>query len=377
MSQSVFKKSINIDFKKSFFVLFLFLPFSSIIYSQCVVKDKYSENNIAFVEIYSDKGDLIGVTDIDGVISINLINKIKSSNSKQITFVNSFFESKNFEINSFKSECVLKMDPIVNELKEVVISPKKDQNKFLVLRTYVRSLQINNGKIHYFMDGIVEYYISLKTKKVKINFISNRSFENKSIKQLKEKGLKIYFQIVGAPMLNEFLNYKNLIEKYNFQKINQETKIMSKDVNSLKGNYFLSKTGSNLSLGFISNDKPKVMKGLGVENILENYNINSFYGTSNFEQIGFNTILYFKETRNYKIKAKKDLEYQKIDAIHEVFVLDYRYSKEIDAKNLDNNYSFINSSSYSDNYWEKVNNTFFQPLPKSIEQFMKDNLSEL
>lgn len=361
---------------KFILVIYLF-TLSSFVFSQ-EIRDKLSSDKISFVEIYSDKGDLIGVTNVGGIFSIDLKNKIKSSKTEKLAFVNSFFETKIIETNDFNDGAIFKMNPIINELKEVVISPNKDKKQYLILKTYIRSLQINNGKIHYFMDGIVEYYISLKTKKVKIKFISNRSFENKSIKQLKEKGLtKIFFQITGAPMLNEFLNYNNLIENYNFQKTDLEIKITSKDDNSVKGNLFTNKNGTNLSLGFIPNDKPKVMKGLGVENTLENYNINSFFSTSNSDEIGFDDLMYFKETRNYKIKAKKDIEYQKVDVTHEVFVLDYRFSEEIDAKKLDQNYRFTNSSSYSEKYWEKVNNLLFQPLAEPIELFIKENLIEL
>lgn len=358
-------------------ILLFFLNLNPLLFSQ-EFRDQLSNEKISFVEIYSDKGNLIGITDVDGSFSIDLKNKVLTSNTKYLTFVNSFFENKVIEIYDFNDKAVFKMNPIVNELKEIVISPKKDKNQYLVLKTYVRSLQINNNKIHYFMDGIVEYYISLKTNKVKIKFLSNRSFENKSISQLKEKGLaKIYFQIIGAPIINEFLNYNNLKENYNFQKAETEIKIITKEDNSLKGNFFTNESGANLSLGIITNDKPKVMKGLGVENILNNFSIKSHFNTTAFEEIGINSLLYFKETRNYEIKAKKDKEYQKVDTTHEVFVLDYRFSEGIDAKKMDNNYSFINSSSYSEKYWGKVNNILFQPLPESIELFIKENLIEL
>ncbi|MFE3872284.1 hypothetical protein ACFX5F_13735 [Flavobacterium sp. ZS1P70] len=358
-------------------LLLFFINLNSLLFSQ-EFRDKVSNEKISFVEIYSDKGNLIGITDVDGLLSIDLKNKIMASNSMYLTFVNSFFENEVIGIDDFYDGAVFKMNPIVNELKEIVISPKKDKNQYLVLKTYVRSLQINNNKIHYFMDGIVEYYISLKTNKVKIKFLSNRSFENKSISQLKEKGLaKIYFQIIGAPIINEFLNYNNLQENYNFQKAETEIKIITKEDNSLKGNFFTNESGANLSLGIITNDKPKVMKGLGLENILNNFNIKSHFNTTAFEEIGINTLFYFKETRNYEIKAKKDKEYQKVDVIHEVFVLDYRFSERIDAKKMDNNYSFINSSSYTEKYWENVENQLFQPLPKSLELYIQENLTEI
>ncbi len=162
--------------------------------------------------------------------------------------MNSFYQNTVVTIDNFNNNTVFKMNPIVNALKEVVVSNKKDKNQYLVLKTYVRSLQINNDRVHYFMDGIVDYYISLKTKKVKLKFRSNRSFENKSIPQLKDKGFRIYFQIVGAPMLNEILNYQKLNQNYNLQKSKVEVKIVSKEDNSLDGRLFSNSTGIGLNL---------------------------------------------------------------------------------------------------------------------------------
>jgi hypothetical protein len=307
-----------------------------------------------------------------------LENKILSANTKTLTFVNSFYQNQVVTIDDFNNNTVFKMNPVVNALKEVVVSNKKDKNEYLVLKTYVRSLQINNDRVHYFMDGIVEYYISLKTKKVKLKFLSNRSFENKSIRQLKEKGFsRIYFQIVGAPMLSELLEYNKLNDNYGLQKSTTDVKIKNKEDNSLKGSLYLNPNGTSLTLGIITADKPKVMKGLGVENVLNNYTINALFSNKEFEDIGFDSLLYFKETHNYEIKAKKDKVTQKVDATHEVFVLGYRFSEKIEAKGLDSNYSLIYSSSYQDNYWEHVNNTLFQPLPIALEKYIEENLTEI
>ncbi|PWB24114.1 hypothetical protein [Flavobacterium sp. HTF] len=179
--------------------LFFFIGCKSVLCSQ-EFRDQLSNEKIFFVEIYSDKGNLIGSTSADGLMSKDLTNKILSSDTKYLTFVNSFYQNKLVAIKDYNINSIVTMQPITNELQEVVISNIKDKNQYLVISAYVRSVQINNDRVHYFMDGIVEYYISLKTKKIKLKFISNRSFENKSIPQLKEKGFKIYFQIVGAPM---------------------------------------------------------------------------------------------------------------------------------------------------------------------------------
>jgi hypothetical protein len=363
--------------KKFYFAIVLLLHSFVYVYSQHSIKDSISLESVPFVEIYSDTGNLIGCTDVDGLLSKDLEHKILMSNTKTFSFVNSFYQNQVVTIDDFNNNTVFKMNPIVNALKEVVVSNKKEKNQYLVLKTYVRSFQINNDRVHYFMDGIVEYYISLKTKKVKLKFLSNRSFENKSIPQLKDKGFKIYFQITGAPMLSELLDYNRLNESYGLQKSTVDVKIKSKGDNSLKGSLNLNPNGTSLTLGIITDEKPKVMKGLGVENILNNYTINSLFSNKELEDIGFDSLLYFKETRNYEIKAKKDKVTQKVDATHEVFVLGYRFSEKIDVKDFDNNYNLIYSSAYQDNYWEHINNAIFQPLPIALKKYIEENLTEI
>jgi hypothetical protein len=109
------------------------------------IRDKLSSDKISFVEIYSDKGDLIGVTNVGGIFSIDLKNKIKSSKTEKLAFVNSFFETKIIETNDFNDGAIFKMNPIINELKEVVVlTPIKQEyySKFrlLIMRLIFSSL---------------------------------------------------------------------------------------------------------------------------------------------------------------------------------------------------------------------------------------------
>src|SRR5690606_29138709 len=57
-------------------------------------RDQLSNEKISLVEIYAAEGKLIGITDTDGTVSLELKSKIKSSQTKYITAVNSFFENK-------------------------------------------------------------------------------------------------------------------------------------------------------------------------------------------------------------------------------------------------------------------------------------------
>ena len=135
----------NLNMKYKIALLLFFIGSKSLIFSQ-EFRDQLSKEKIFFVEIYSDKGNLIGSTNSDGLVSKELENKVLASDTKNLTFVNSFYQNKVVAIDDFNSNSIVTMFPIINALEEVVISNKKDKNKYLVIRTYVRSLQINNDR---------------------------------------------------------------------------------------------------------------------------------------------------------------------------------------------------------------------------------------
>ena len=167
--------------KYKFSIILILLSLSSI-YSQHKIKETFSEKFVPFVEIYSEKGDLIGVSDINGVFSSELENKIDNSKATNLTFVNSSYITSELSIEQFKNSPIISLNRIAIELDEVVIMKPKTY-KYLKLKGYFRSLQINEDRPHYFIDGIAEIFISLKSGKIKMKIISNRSFENKSINQ--------------------------------------------------------------------------------------------------------------------------------------------------------------------------------------------------
>ena len=71
-------KNINEIYKKDDIIC---CPFF-ICYSQISVKDSLSLESVSFVEIYSENGSLVGVSDQDGFISDELIKEMNDSLSK-------------------------------------------------------------------------------------------------------------------------------------------------------------------------------------------------------------------------------------------------------------------------------------------------------
>ncbi|WP_133242675.1 hypothetical protein [Flavobacterium psychrotolerans] len=208
-----------------------------------------------------------------------------------------------------------------------------------------------------------------------MEILSNRSFENKSIKQLSSS---YKFLVAGVPDFNHYFIYKNLSKGYRFDDSKPESiLIINKQNDTNKGIITKTNDGFEIQLSIYSNDNPKIMRFFGMESILKNYNINAIYSANKVSSCNLNNLIYFKEIRTYTIKKKKNDDYTKIDAIHEFFLLEKEYVNEISTKNLSNFYTFITPSNYNDNYWQEVENKIFQPLPKSLELYIKEKLTEI
>lgn len=356
--------------KFKFSILLILISFSSI-YSQHKIKETFSEKFVPFVEIYSEKGDLIGITDIKGSISSDLENKIRASKATNLTFVNSLYITTALSIEEYNNTQIISLNRVSIELNEVVITKPKTY-KYLKLKGYFRSLQINEDRPHYFIDGIAEIYISLKSGKMKMKIISNRSFENKSINQLSKN---FFFMVAGVPAFNEFSNFENLNDEYNLKtENNSQNTILDKETSLEKGTIATVNNKSNLQLEIISPSKPKIMKALGMETDYNNYTINSIYENNEVQKINLENIIYYKEIRSYDIKRKQKDKFQKVEATHEFYLLEKEYVNDLGVKQFDNFYSFKRPTKFDERYWEKVNNQYFQPLPKSIEKYIEENL---
>ncbi|SHM00250.1 hypothetical protein [Flavobacterium xanthum] len=356
--------------KIKFSILLILISLSSI-YSQHKIRETFSEKFVPFVEIYSEKGDLIGITDIKGAISSDLEDKIRTSKTTNLTFVNSLYITTALSIEEYNNTQIISLNKVSIELSEVVITKPKTY-KYLKLKGYFRSLQINEDKPHYFIDGIAEIYISLKSGKTKLKIISNRSFENKSVKQLSKT---FFFMVAGVPTFNEFSNFESLNAEYNLKTVNNsQTNILDQETSLEKGTIATVNNKSNLQLEIISQSKPKIMKALGMETDYNNYTINSIYENNEIQKINSENIIYYKEIRSYDIKRKQKDKFQKVEATHEFYLLEKEYVNELGTKQFDNFYSFKRPNKFNERYWEKVDNQYFQPLPKSIEKYIEENL---
>lgn len=338
--------------------------------AQVSVLDSISKKPVPFVEIYLEDGSLLGTTNQVGEISQELMVK---SNLQQIYLHHSNYHNKKCFVD-YNNEKTLLLIPIY--LSQEVLLPEvtvvSDKYKFIKLKAYFRSIQFNNKQPQYFMDGIVDYYISTKTLSVKNFILENRSFKENQIQILKNKGLiQLDFNLVGVPYLEDFLTAQNLKKNYSVIK-HENTFDIHKDT-TLVGHILLSSNKAGLNLSIHSKNNPLKMKLFGTESNLINYNIEASF-TKNTDNFKLKELNWFKEIREYELKSKKEKDYTYIDTIHEIFILDKEFVDEKPKSSNNSFYTFINKNNYSLEFWDKKNIT---PLSDSVKLFIDQKMSEL
>lgn len=337
--------------------------------AQVSVLDSISKKPIPFVEIYLESGSLLGTTNNLGEISQEFIVK---SNLQKIYLHHSNYHNKKCFID-YNNEKILLLIPI--KLPQQILLPEvtvvSDRYKYVKLKAYFRSIQFNNKLPQYYMDGIVEYYVSIKTLSVKNAVLENRSFKDNQIQILKNKGLiQLDFNLVGVPYLEDFLTAQNLKKKYSV--IEHDNTFDIRKDSALVGHILLdiNKTGLNLSIH--SKNNPLKMKLFGTESNLINYNIEATF-TKKTDDFKLKELNWFKEIREYELKSKKEKDYTHIDTIHEIFVIDKEFVDE-KPKSSNSFYTFLNKNNYSTEFWNNKNIT---PISDSVKMFIDQKMSEL
>lgn len=358
--------------------IYLFIVLFSIsAFSQKKVLDLMTHEPIAFVEMYAQNAILIGTTNFKGEITQEELLKIENIKTNKIDFHKDNYENKTLTINEFNKNADIYLNS--NSLKdtinlvEVIVSRKK--YKYTKLTAYFRSIQFNNKQPQYFMDGIAEYYIDNKSGKIKMNILKNRSYNDDEIRQIKENRFAYFeFNITGVPMIDDYMDYEKFRKEYTLRDV--PTNILRVEKNNFeigtikKGNIY-----TNLDLQIYSENHQKKMKFLGIESTLKNYSVSAIYKGNKSQNI-LDNIVSFKESRDYYIKKKKDLDYTNIVCTNEIYVTSSENTDNL-PKTKERYYSFKSNSNYDLPFWEDVKSNIITPLPNSVQTFIDEKLVKL
>ncbi|MCG8184436.1 hypothetical protein [Tenacibaculum piscium] len=378
-----FNKNFNILGKKTHLIALLFF-ISSLLQAQIKIIDATSKKGISFVEIYTSKGDLIGLTNIDGKINKKSIQLIKQSTTRYIYFNHLTYQELKISKEKLLTIKEIKLKGNTFILNEVVLEPnkrkRKRKNKYIKIDGFYRSYQINNDILKYYTDGVATYYLPIgKNNTIKNKIIHSRSFINeKLINNEKKRVNTVSMVMAGIPRPDKELTISNLRnKKYNIAN-NREfiTDLDNLKVGTIQTNQHKKLT--SLKIAFIHEDKPIKKKMFNYISIRKRHNGFAYFKTLHRDSLHLNNLLYHKEIRNINFKHKKDDNFEDIKVLHEFFVTKIELIEKVKSKKTSKWFGFYKKGNYSKQYWKEFqNHQFYNPLPTSIEKQLGKELIEV
>jgi len=341
------------------------------------VVDDYNKLPIPSLNIYNEKGVLLGFTDKAGIARFLGSESQRQKKNLRITVQHISYETKTFSLESLDDKQIysLSLRPLV--LNEIAVNAKPKE--VVLLKGYFRSLETFNQRHKYFSDGIVEFYIPLKKGKPKYRLVDCRVFMDSSV--VKEYNTKMgpFFQI---PRFTE-------IESRNFaDRLND----MVKENNRSNRISLLKKAHE---VGYLTIDADRSNIQLYLDRVLPDTVVNEKFFSleaktfhevtvENYSGTELNTITPFNLTSIYQnivasLKRKSEYGHIPCEIINEFYILESEYLTSDEYKSnqkglLKNIYTTPKKSNFRKRFWVDVEEYHIPPINDGLAKQLGESL---
>ena len=198
---------------------------------QVMLADSITKNPVCYATVYDANGTVIGRSDMGGYISL------QKGFEYYISHIS--YRPKSFVYND---DSIIFLSPSFYTISEVSVTAKK--RKYYHCKVFFRSIEHVDSCLKYYMDGIREFFIDTKSKKVHYGNVETNYFMSKrqDIAQ-KKRSMMIGDRYMALPFLDKNTVYADSISigSYEIRSDNSEM-LLSIDAlwpkNSLVTNLF-------------------------------------------------------------------------------------------------------------------------------------------
>jgi hypothetical protein len=344
-------------------VFLLALSYSSL--AQIHVLNEKNRQPIESVEVYSDQGILLGLSDSKGEIPLK--------SPATLLFSHFLYESK---------KCAASQDiylkPRGIQLADVQVKSNK-RKLGVLLKGYFRSFQFRNDSLEFFSDGEIEVLVPANpNKSVEYKHIQQRNFKGPLFKMAFQGKSTSYGITITLPPIIELIRTRDLqasVRPLNTKQdsvalIQAETGIPWGQMNRINPRLH------QVAIHQYPERKPIVLKSLGMESHILVNDEESIAQVENRENLDPIQLIYHKNVHKIDFKAKGKSTFDQYHSITEFFI----HSAEIetgDEKGFSKRTSLGSKTRYTEPYWEKAySHPNFKPLPLAIEEEIKRQTKE-
>ena len=362
----------TIKFFRIYLTIIFILSFQHSLGQNLFLIDSETQKPIPFANIFSNDGNLVGLSDINGALSKTKLLK----NNNQLTIQHVSYENCLISSELLEKKDTLKMNKRQNLLPEVTAIPEnKKVYDYIVITGYYRCYQLEDSITKYYKDGIVEFYIPKKGKNIKRIVLNSRYFLNKElIEQQKTRKFMVNINGTVIPYLDQGSILDELGKQYTTKEYQGAKLILRSDsvVGTLRPDS--SRGLINIYVDLIAPQKEEIHNLFNYTSRITNINISENYWSGEISSFSKSDLESKKEYRKLFFKHKKDKSETAIDIISELYIVDKKYvSKEDYSKKKkvsDQSYSSV----FSNEYWNDLSRYNIPQLSEPIKLLLDNKL---
>ena len=309
---------------------------------QVMLADSITKNPVCYATVYDANGTVIGRSDMGGYISL------QKGSEYYISHIN--YRPKSFVYND---DSIIFLSPSFYTISEVSVTAKK--RKYYHCKVFFRSIEHVDSCLKYYMDGIREFFIDTKSKKVHYGNVETNYFMSKrqDIAQ-KKRSMMIVDRYMALPFLDKNTLYEETMRD---KKRNIESGIVYADSMSI-GSYEIRSDNSEmlLSIDALWPKNSLVTNLFGYTQVLSQYNKTELYRYNDFDAPSVFNLKSSNSYRHLTLTHKKENLVRDIDVEDMFYVVEYEYT---DTKEL-------SSSELLQEDYKKYSGMF--PIPERIRE---------
>ena len=311
---------------------------------QVMLADSITKNPVSYATVYDTNGTVIGRSDMGGYINL------QKGFEYHISHIS--YEPKTLVYNE---DSIVFLSPSSYKLSEVSVTAKK--KKYYHCKVYFRSIEHVDSCLKYYMDGIREFYIDTKSKKVHCGSIETNYFmsKKKDIAQ-KERSMMMSDRYMALPFLDKNTLYEETMrdKKRNFRVSESHPSLLAdgrarEDYINIKSGIvyadsiligscevFSDKNEMLLSIDALWPKNALVTNLFGYTQVLSKHNKTELYRYNDFDTPSVFNLKSSNSYRHLTLTHKKENLVRDIDVEDVFYVVEYEYTdtKELSSSEL-------------------------------------------
>ena len=301
------------DCSMRLFILALFLFFTDLVgFAQSVMlADSITKNPVSYATVYDADGSVIGRSDMGGYICLH------KGSEYYISHIS--YEPKSL---LYDEDSIILLSPSSYKMPEVTVTAKK--KKYYHCKVYFRSIEHVDSCLKYYMDGIREFYIDTKSKKVHCgNVVTNYFMSKRQDIAQKKRSMMMGDRYMALPFLDKNTLYEETLRD---KKRNIKSGFVYADSVSIGSCEVLSeKSEMLLSMDALFPKTSLVTKLFGYTQVLSKHNKTELYRYNEAAPSVFD----LKSSCSYRhltLTHKKENLVRDIDVEDAFYVVEHEYT---------------------------------------------------